>query len=584
MSKKLLAMLLCLALVVSVFGACTGTPAASGDSSKAEDSSSEDSTEAGGEESTEAGGEESTAAGSGETLQILTTLLPAIQDMNTNTMTKWIGEQTGVNVEFQTIPQSAQGGQEKLSLILAGGEYPDVFMNCPFTPDMVAKYGTSEEILMPLDDYIGKITPNLDEALKKLEPQGITLDVIRQMDGKIYALPIFDTCQHCEYSAKMWYYLPFMEQLGIADKMPTTTDEFYETLKKVKETDLNGNGEADEIGMIASDGPSVAWNARAEIFLMNAFIYYNYDENGRYVEDGTIKSSVTSDAFKEGLKYVNKLYSEGLLYEGSLTQDGATAMAIIESEEPVAAFAPGGFTGVIANLGGERAAGFRPLEPLKGPEGVQTAARYLQVPTGGNAAAYILSSTCKDPEAAIKYADFMYSKESTLSVRGGLGLEGEGWEDAAEGEKGFDGKPSVWKIKKAWNDQNPQNESWLALGVWDYTTLRASQSITQGLDKWTLEGNEWQLYDTTEKLYAPHKSATCDSVPPVNFTVEEAEELATIKTDLFTNSYFDTARFDFISGSKNFEADWDEYVKYMDENGNTRMIEIYQTAYDRQYK
>lgn len=582
MSKKVLSMLLCLSLLVSVFAGCAS---GSGGDSKAESTATESTTESTAEEGTPESTEESTAetGGSGEPLTILTTLLPAIQDMNTNEMTKWMEEQTGIKVEFQTIPQSAQGGQEKLSLILAGGEYPDVYMNCPFTSDMIAKFGTGEEILMPLDDYIGKITPNLDAVLKKLEPEGITLDTVRQMDGKIYSLPVFDTCQHCEFASKMWYYLPFLEKLGYSEeKLPTTTDEFYELLKKIKTTDLNGNGENDEIPLMTADGGG--WMMFSEQFLMNSFLYYKYDDKGMFIEDGTVKSSITQEAFREGLRYMNKLYAEGLLYDGSLTQDSTTATAITESEEPVVAFAPAGFVGIFANLGGERAMGFRPLAPLKGPEGVQTVAKFPQVPTGGYATAYILSSTCKDPESAIKYADFMYTRDATLSIRGGLGVKGKGYSDPVEGELGFDGKPSTWKIMTPWNDLDPQNVSWLALGVWDYTNLRAEQSITQGLDKWTLEGNEWQLYDTTEKFYAPYESKTCEALPPLNFTVEESTELATITTDLFSKSYFDTSRFDFISGARSLDSDWEDYVKYLDENGNKRMLEIYQTAYDRQYK
>ena len=53
---------------------------------------------------------------------------------------------------------------------------------------------------------------------------------------------------------------------------------------------------------------------------------------------------------------------------------------------------------MFANLGGERAMGYRPLTPLAGPEGVQTTPRYSQVPSGGNATAYVLSTSGKDPE------------------------------------------------------------------------------------------------------------------------------------------------------------------------------------------
>ena len=69
----------------------------------------------------------------------------------------------------------------------------------------------------------------------------------------------------------------------------------------------------------------------------------------------------------------------------------------------------------------------------------------------------------------------------------------------------------------------------------------------------------------------------------MNFTVEESDEIATVVTDLFTKSYFDNARYGFISGEMSLDSDWDSYVQYLNDNGYTRMKEIYQTAYDRQY-
>ena len=74
------------------------------------------------------------------------------------------------------------------------------------------------------------------------------------------------------------------------------------------------------------------------------------------------------------------------------------------------------------------------------------------------------------------------------------------------------------------------------------------------------------------------------ALPPLNYTTEEAEEIAQIKTDLFNKSYFDSALYDFITGARDLDADWDEYVNYLAENGYDRYKEILQTAYDRQYK
>ncbi len=263
--KKTLAMLLAALLLSTTLMACgsaddggdTATSGATGDSSSGEEA---------------------------QELTILTPLLPAIQDLETNEHTLWIQEETGINITWETIPQAAQGGTEKLQLLLTGADLPDVFMNAPFTSDMVATYGVEEQILLPLNDYIGTITPNLDAALEMYADRGLTIDQMRQTDGNIYSLPVLDTCEHCEYAAKMWYYEPFLTELGM--DVPTTTDEFYDYLVAVRDNDANGNGDAtDEIPFLGSDAAG-GWHSSTEKYLMNSFVYYNIDEyRGMYLDN-----------------------------------------------------------------------------------------------------------------------------------------------------------------------------------------------------------------------------------------------------------------------------------------------------------
>src|SRR5690625_8007954 len=66
-------------------------------------------------------------------------------------------------------------------------------------------------------------------------------------DGNIYSIP---TVYSPDFSslligAKGWVNGDWLEWLDMDN--PETTEEFYEYLKAVKETDLNGNGEQDEI-------------------------------------------------------------------------------------------------------------------------------------------------------------------------------------------------------------------------------------------------------------------------------------------------------------------------------------------------
>jgi len=503
------------------------------------------------------------------TLEFLAPALISIEDFATNEFTKWMEEQSGIQTVWSTIP--SQGREEKLSIILSTGDLPDVMMSCEVSAAMMAKYGAEEKLFLQLDELIDKSAPNLLKSIAKFDKG---LDLLRMVDGHIYSLPVLDTCQHCEHSTKMWLYDPWLQKLNIT--YPTTTEEFYQMLKAFKDNDPNGNGKADELPLVGASASS-GWHSSIDEFLMNAFVYYDRGKLGYYVEGGVVKNSINAEGYREGLRYLNKLFGEGLIYEGSLTQDYETAVKLTESEgDAIVGASPAGFVGMFANLGGERAMGFRPLSPIKGPAGVQHAVTYPSEPWQGN---YVISAESVNPEAAVKFGDLLYTREATLNIRAG-GMRDSFWRDAKEGEVGFDGKPANWFALQPWQSENPQNESWIEVGVWDFTDLRASQAVDTSVDLWSAAGNEYMLYKVTMEQYAPYRVDF--ALPPLTFTLEEQEEVAFLQTEI--QKMFDSTQFNFITGNASLDADWATYLADLEKIGLAKLMMIYQTAYDRQYK
>lgn len=136
--KKLLALLLCLAMVATVFAACgDGEESSSSapESSKAEASAPESS----GGESSEAGepsGEAVNGTNPGNVLPIVTEpvtltiakerhMLDTTKSYNEKASFKNITEETGLTLKFTEL--AAGTAAEKVPLMLAGGDMPDVF-------------------------------------------------------------------------------------------------------------------------------------------------------------------------------------------------------------------------------------------------------------------------------------------------------------------------------------------------------------------------------------------------------------------------------------------------------------------------
>ncbi len=524
------------------------------------------------------GSQESKTGDDGKTeLTFMTVEAVYIEDYDTNDFTTFMEEKTGVHINWETIPEQAE--EEKLNLVLASGDYPDVFFGLDFTDDKLSLYGTEEGLLMPLNDLIDAHMPNLKKVLDEVPG---SRGAITSPDGKIYGLPSFNICYHCENANKFWVYKPFLDKLGL--DMPKTTEEFEQMLIAFRDMDPNGNGKKDEIPFA---GATVAWHATPDLFLLNSFVYTDLNSRidispdrfiGFYVDNGKIKTCVDTPAYRKGLRYLHKLYKEGLIFPGSFTQDGPQLVQLVEgSDLPVVGVTAGGWGGVFSDFGGERYRNFRPLEPLMGPDGVQYTPTFLPEPMPGR---FVISSSCKNPVEAVKWADYLYSPEGTLRARNGI--EDVSWRWAKEGEKGLDGNPALWYQIKPWNDKDPQNECFLEVGPRAMTNeFRLGQASPQDIDLYSQDGIEQMLFNATRDLYRPHADAS-KALPRLKFLSEEVSEFATIRTEYA--KYVKQSLVQFIVGDLDVEKDWNTYVSNLKKLGQKELLEVSQKAYDRQFK
>lgn len=518
------------------------------------------------------------------TVDIMVAQPPCVEDYNTNRFTKYMEELTGIKVNYIMIPE--QAATEKLALVLASGDYPDAFLGFGINNALETTYGAQEKLFLPLNKYYTKEwMPNMMKAFNEF-PGGVGF--MTNIDGNIYSLPRFEGCYHCSNQAKMFVYKPFLDKLGL--KMPTTTDEFYQVLKAIKEKDPNGNGKADEIPLA---GSIIGWSDQVERFLLNSFIYCDLDTNinsnaddnvGYLMSNGKVDTAVNKAAYREGLAYVNKLYKEGLLYNGSFTQDSSQLTQLVESSaQPVVGFAAGGWRGQFATIGGERFNNFRAIAPLKGPKGAQYSVVFFQNPGMGN---LVISADSPYADAIIRYFEYMYSYEGTLLQRNGF--KGEAWDWATPGQVGLDGKPAIWQQLTLWNDKDPQNVTWIQT-----YTAAMTHSLKNGLAKepstpadpayYLPANNEKTLYDETANLYKPYEDTSVE-VPVLKFTADENEKFSTVKRELA--NYIRQSAVKFMVGSLDVNDDkvWNEYVANLEKLQLKSVLDLMNTAYARQYK
>lgn len=505
-----------------------------------------------------------------------------LQDFATNEFTKFMENKTNVHIEWDTVPE--QGAQDKISLILASGDLPDVFFGGDaaggaITADQEAQYGIEEKSFIPLEGLIDAHMPVLKKVLAASPG---SRGFITSTDGHVYSLPVFNDCFHCSCAGKQWVYQPWLDKLGL--KMPVTTEDYYRMLKAFKTGDPNGNGKNDELPLAgAVDG----WHNGVDEFLINAFVFSDLDSTitanpdsrmGWYLSNGKVDTIFTKADYRDALRYMNKLYREGLIFEGSFTQQYQQLTQLVENPDyPLVGVVTGGWGGMFSSFGGERYRNYRALTPLKGPKGFQAAATFLSTPNPGR---MVITKRCTYPEVVARWADYLYSTEGTMRLR--RGTPGNGWTWAEKNEVGIDGNPAIWHQLKPWNDKDPQNETWVRVGVWnDSSSLRLGQAAAAKVDLYGTDGLEMLLYQVSKNQYSPSRKTEL-VVPPLKFTRDEQSELVTTKTEFA--KYAKQSMTKFIVGNLDIEKDWDKYLSDLQKLGVSTLLVANQKAYDRQYK
>ena len=360
---------------------------------------------------------------------------------------------------------------------------------------------------MPNFNYIMKIRPNL-------------LSQCKAVDGKIYSLPDYAETLHVQYGNKMFCNKALLEELG--KEIPTTIDEMYEAMVAFKAAHPEGVAYA-----ACTVENSAPWG-----FLTNAWTYSTFNtgdagELGLRDHNGTVESILDDEEYRAALRFLNKLYTEELLYEGSFTMDGNQMKALLASETPVLFWS--GMHNVNFVDGAatpELYANQKPVAPLRGPDGAQYVTFFPSVPTAG----FAISKTCENVELAIKLADIHYSQIGFWTVN--EGREGIEWVWAEEGQVGVSGAPAIANRTGAYI-------SGLQNVKWEPNALRAQ--IDEICTSWFDEAN----YDETDpadgmffrpkmtaELYVPYYQDKYQTIPDPKFNSEEEEELSMISVSL----------------------------------------------------
>lgn len=544
-AKKLVAMLLVLAMVLSL-GAC-GNNASNGSSASSQTSTTSDS----GDSST---AEEGNTAEPGEfklpivdepvTLTYFnaddTNAAIITNDWNDNEFYQEMERRTGVHLEFETV--SSADYQTNFNLMIASGKLADlIYVGASYYAEGVDA-AIDDGYFLDLTDKVEEYMPNYNA----IRTSDIQYELLSTTDsGRLGAVYELRQSKQGPWLG-LWIRQDWLDDLGL--DTPVTFDDYHEVLTAFKEEKgatapliLNFSGSDGEFGTMSGG--------------LNVLNSWQLDETGK------VNFGPYMDAWKEYVTIMHQWFEEGLIDPDFMATDERTA-----DMAKVVTGASGLFAALYTMPSVYEASSDDPdmnLVPVNPPvknEGDEIHIRLRDSYTSGNTA---ISADCENWEVALRWLDYLYTEEGALLAN--YGVEGDTFEFDENGDPVF--------TDKILNNENG----------WTMTQTVASYLCpSAAIANWS----DW----TRELAGVPEKDQACYDVwaeaddtwrlpSSVSLTQEESTERAALYADISTIVKEQTAQF--ISGALDIESNWDAYIASLESSGIERAIEITQAAYDR---
>lgn len=544
MKKKIVAVMLASVMAMTALAGCSGGTS---------DSASEGSAQ------TESGSESGDSE-SGEKVKLTALFVahPLTQDINNMKWLQEIADKAGVEIEWEQIYTDWDTTK---STRFASGDIPDLLFNATVDAD----YTTYSGLFMDMTELIEKDAPNIQAMFEEVPDTKV---LATTKEGKIYGIPKYQG-KWPDTNTTMFINKTWLDNLGL--EVPITYTEFEEVLKAFKEQDANGNGDTED--EIPFDFNGWFGGAYSAVNLLGGLgiQFTDWATDGYFVEDGTVKNYAVDDRYKDFMKWLNGLYSQGLINENAVTNDYSTFQSLSRGDSNGDAIVGVTFGWEETDKFGQDLASeyvsFGPLTWDVDDNTYDTRWPYDKSGLNMSANRVAMSAECKDPDAAMRFIDAFY--DSTVSVEALFG----GISDGCLEQTGDD----AYKVL-------PPQDSSMDSGTWKWTMSMADNApmyireatqieMTQDMDNALAER---EVYEEVlakvdlKKDYYPQMF--------MKYTEEDQNTMAMNQANItnITDNYWSL----WMTGESDIDADWDSYVESVNAAGLQEVLEIRQAAYD----
>ncbi len=590
--KRIYALLLVLAMLLTLCVGCSSKPAATPTEDKttadtpetpAEEPGSEPVDEPAEEpagEPAEEPAEEPVSGEAGELKATGTVELPLTDELTTLTMwrswnpykdfedfndSRWkevIAEVTNVQIDFECVPSAT--ASDKFSLMLVSQDYTDMMKVPNLTALKSGDAAVEDEILLDLRDYDSSLYPNY-QAL--IDGDQNVYKMTRTDEGTMWGFFVI-----LNEPEGMWtgpaYRKDLAEKAGYTGGDPVTLEQWETLLQAYKDYGVDTPLAFPSTGYYTYGAFATAFDAYPGFYAEDGkTVRYGFIENNfkAYLQQMTQwreKGYIQNDFYSWDLSYVSfgTMGNAGMgfypycMIDETLEQEVGAHMSNFAYTK----------NQVYASYGWTENADYY-VQPVPQPALSEDQTIHL----GGNVT-YVqtmplgISTACADPELAIRLCDFFYTYEGFLYNN--YGIEGESYSFDENGE--IRTADLLLHNPDGYELTNHKGSYWCMMqvvGLYTYLQSRedfADQTVYEAYDIWVSN------YDGAWNMPAG-----------VALTAEESYEHSSRFNDISTYVEENLARF--ILGELNYEEDWDNFVAAIKSMEIDVCIDIYQDAYDR---
>lgn len=457
---------------------------------------------------------------------------------------RWLEERTGATVEVDLY--SFLDSSDKQNLMIASGDYTDVIVGSLNYPGGIDG-AVEEEVLTDISEYADYM-PDYMNALFQ-NPDNVALAYSTEFHLTAF-YGINDPEAKAEYGPVIR--LDWLEELGL--ESPVTYDEWYEMLTAFKEN------YGATLWLTAYGG--VPGDLSGGYGIME---YCGGAGFPTWVEDGAFKFSPNEDEFKDYIKMLHQWYDEGLIYPDFLSQGG--------NDYPDSTLINNGEIGVW----------FTYVSYLEAEQSQLTA-------SDANGTIAPLAWPIKDADSI--------NLETYGKAPNNAGVDGQG---AFAITTASDDVPLLCAIfNEFYTDDGYDFCNWGIEGETYVKNNDGSHSFTELItnDEYSLGANIMMTYyffkdgpfqydnDRYLASYSDIQLEACElwttgtvNISASTMTTDQASEYFTLQMDISTvyQEYF----VKFITGDKDIDADWQEFMDQLDGCGLSRFMELGQLGIDQ---